>query len=125
MKNALILIFLLLVTSCASVENYSKKLDSFKGKSVASVIEEWGYPDQTTVSPNSNKLLVYSESSISSSGVSCREDKKGNTSCSGGGTTHNSCKTFFEIDSSNTVIGTSFRGNDCGICVNEDSFWCM
>lgn len=130
MKLTYLLLLIFMSASCGTIEiasedKYREILDKLVGDDIKGVIDEYGYADNVSRSPNGNKLYIYSYSSTSSTPVSCTENSKGETDCSGGNTSHNWCKTFFEVDNNNIVIAYSFKGNHCRWCLSDDVLLCM
>jgi hypothetical protein len=117
------------LSSCGMLEiasntKYQEIMDGYVGKDVSSLIKDFRYPDNIMPAPNGNKLYVYESSNTSTSPVTCNKDLSGNTNCSGGNTSTNWCKTYFEVDLNNVVKNYSYKGNNCRRC-KSDAMLCM
>jgi hypothetical protein len=116
----------ILLSGCASVENYRVAVQSWHGATSAQLFRVWGYPNQIRHLPDRNVLYVYRYEDkgrspvFTTPGYTSVTTKEGNTlvthvprTFSGGETYDYHCITWFEINRKNRVIGTSFRGNSC------------
>ena len=129
-KYCSITIMLLLIASCgtmemASEENYRASRQEFIGNPIDSVVANFGHADSLSEAPNGNRLFVYSSSHTSTSPVNCETDFRGDEKCTGGDTSEHWCKTYFEVDESNTVVDFSYKGNSCATCKSESTVLCF
>ena len=118
MKNLLTCIFIMIVlTGCVSSrQRHVEKMDSWRGQHINSLINsEWGYPDQTTIAPNGNQLLIYhqSETVIKNHYVYDKTRPKNMRYVGVPYTDTANCKTFFEVDGSGKIINVKWRGTAC------------
>jgi len=91
-------------------------MNSWEGQHINSLINsEWGYPDQTTIAPSGNKLLIYNkrETVIKNHYVYDRTRPKNMKYVEVPYTDTETCKTFFEIDGSGKIINVNQRGSAC------------
>ena len=112
------------IVEIASEDKYHKELDKYVGNKIEIVVADYGQADDVSEAPNGNRLFIYSSSSTSTSPVTCTTDAQGKNNCVGGNTSHNWCKKFFEVDSTNIVLNYSLKGNNCRWC-KEDVFLCF
>lgn len=94
-KNFIVLLFILLLSSCASRNTYHAILGSWVGSSESELVKSWGEPLKS-YSQDGSKFLVY--------------DKGG----AGSGGYHRTavvsdCTTTFEVVD-DTIIGSDFEG---------------
>ncbi len=115
------------VSSCATVANYRAMVNSWKGRSVESLIDRWGYPNRTMKAPNGDEVYVYSSSdrvhfpTYSTGGYTTVETEQSGktvvrqtpTIYHGGGTYHYECTTWFEFNKNKIITRVLFRGNNC------------
>ncbi len=106
---------------CATQEGYEKILSSYVGSSEASLLAQWGPPDQAYSSDASTKYLTYSKSQ---SGYVPGVPPTYQTSCSfgfcttvpiGGSSGYSytdTCKTSFKIVGG-TITSWRYQGNAC------------
>jgi len=108
----------LLLSACASHENFIHKYNSWVGKDINTFISNVGYPDRTYKLPNKNTVYVYEESRIQSyprmtvgyggfygpyyGGMSYGSD-----------ITQKTCKLFLEVNKKKKIVRWSSRGNNC------------
>lgn len=117
------------LSSCSTLEiasetKYQQIMDSYVGKDISAVVKKLGYADEMIEAPNGNRVYVYISSSTSTSPVKCEKDASGNTKCTGGNTSTNWCKTYFEVAPNNTVKAHSYKGNNCRWC-KSDAMLCI
>lgn len=116
----------LLLSACASIDNYRVAVQSWHGATSSQLFRVWGYPNQIRRLPDGNTLYVYRYEDrgrspiFTTPGYTSVTTKEGNTlvthvptTVSGGETYDYHCTTWFEINRKNRIIGTSFRGNSC------------
>jgi hypothetical protein len=116
----LICIFTLGGCAIGSLENRENYMGAYVGKSADELVKVLGYSDGTTLAPNGNIVHIYSASSLSTSAVNCTENKNGaGSSCTGGNTTKEWCKDYFEVNKSKKVTNYSYKGNSCRTCVDD------
>lgn len=118
MKKSLIFMFIMIVlTGCVSPrQRHVEKMDSWEGQHINSLINsEWGYPDETTIAPSGNKLLIYykSKTVIKNHLVYDKTQPKNMKWVKVPYTDTADCKTFFEINESGKIINVNWRGAAC------------
>ena len=121
-----LLIITLFLAACATTDNYRLALNSWRGANINQLVNVWGYPDKTSTAPDGNKLYIYrmeqrgtnpiystgpTTSITQNSGGMMVSTTSGTTS--GGGSYDFNCTTWVEVDEHGTIVGTSFRGNNC------------
>lgn len=119
MKKLLLVVILLIPLNAYAWQSFMDKcIASWIGYPLDSLIKSWGYPDdEKTIA--GKKLLIfetYDTNYDAGGGVTVvSTDKKGNNTIisSGGGSEIEYCKTTFEIDENNIVIGGNSKGNAC------------
>lgn len=119
-KSIMATMLCVFMCACATSQAYKNKVEMYVGGNIDQVIEDFGLPDNQITSPNGNNVYVYSVLEHSTSPKTCSTDANGVYNCTGGNSSTDWCKTFFEINKENVVIKTSFRGNDCKACAPND-----
>jgi len=107
-------------------------VSSWSGARTGDLVRVWGYPDKVIRMGNGHRLYLYrsvnrgSYPQFVNPGYTTVDTSNGQTvvttmptTVSGGGSYDLRCKTWFEVNSSNRVVNTSFRGNNC---VGTDAF---
>ena len=130
LKCILMIILLCLLTSCGTIEiasekNYTHQLDGFVGKNIDDVVGAYGQADSVSQAPNGDRVFIYMSSGVTSTPVTCSTDSNGKQNCSGGGTSYNWCKTYFDVNNANQIVSYSLKGNDCKICISKNVLICM
>ena len=131
MKKKIIIFIMLFwlvnqLTGCATTEKYKMKVNRWRGENINTLIEAWGFPDNTIRAPSGNKVYVYK---YRVTGRYPRSYIPGNTTVTtgknrtyvnttngyyvGGGRYDNQCTTWFEVNKKEIIIMVTFRGNDC------------
>jgi hypothetical protein len=123
MKRLLLLLSLAIsLSSCttpgAQHAKYEAIVKSWLGSDIDKLVNAWGYPANSFIAPNGNKVYVYQYRSGSTSPVISRQmldnPYTGPLTVTTGGDPNSSwCDTFFEVNSSNTIVRWSFKGNSC------------
>ncbi len=125
-KLVLLLTGVTLLAGCATVQNYSMAVSSWRGVNVRNLESVWGYPHRIQRLQGGHRLYVYRSvdrgryPTVVNPGytsVKTEGDKTYVTtvpsSVSGGGTYDYRCTTWFEVNRANIIVNTSFRGNNC------------
>lgn len=118
--NLLFVLFILLISGCATTEGYRKIIASWVGSTEIDLIRNWGAPQHSYQSEDSNFIVYNSFRSVYIPGTTPTYTTTviGNTAytnTTGGSPAQNlqySCETTFEIKDKK-VVSWSFRGNDC------------
>ena len=121
MKVTLILaLIVVLIVGCATTKKYESVLDTWLNSDINSLIESWGYPDNSFEAPNGNMVYVYSRSGQVTlpSQTTSNYNIYGNTvygssTTTGGQTIKLGCTTFFEVNQGNRIIKYRYEGNNC------------
>lgn len=109
----------------ATEEGYQAELESYIGRPYREVVQIYGEADGISESASGNRLFIFEEEEVTSQSVDCDVDKEGNTTCTGGETAREWCKTFIEVSESDSVLGYSFKGNNCKRCSSPDVGVCF
>ncbi len=113
---------ILLLQGCATHENFVKRYDSWVGHDINYLMEEIGYPDDTYILPNKNKVYVYAKSRIYSTpslsmgyGGYYGGYYRGYYGMYGYGydIQQRSCKLFLETNKKGIIVKWGSRGNHC------------
>lgn len=103
----LLIILLLSVSGCATAAKYDRKLQTWKGKSVDSLILAWGAPTSFVELTDGRKMVEYHES----------DSKQIQHRMPNGSyyiqNLNSHCTTRFIIDKKNLIQSYSFEGSDC------------
>lgn len=126
MRLMLVFLFVLILTACATAQNYQMALSSWQGASMNQLVRVWGYPNRESRAPDGNRLYVYhfeqkGHTPIMQSGGGTSVVQQGNnvsvstspTIVSGGGTYDLNCLTWVEVNHRGIIVNTAFRGNNC------------
>ena len=121
MHKALIVMFTILATACATTSRYDTELQTWVGKGQAELFADWGAPsDITKTDQGATVLLYHKERSYRKGGGSVNMGGAlGGTS----GTPVNAkttgkvvikyCDTRFTLDPSNNIASYAYEGNEC------------
>jgi len=110
----LLIILCVLPLSCnwqsAQINRYPDIIKNWNGHNIDDLMDKWGYPRQTFMAPNGNKVYVYSWEAIYISPVWTTPIS--NYKIYGGKASTHYCNTYFETNN-NTIIKGSYEGNAC------------
>lgn len=96
MKKIFLLMFVLLISSCATETKYRKTLHSWEGTPEKEFVSAWGIPDGSYEN-DGKKYLVYKDSNVASfNGIAIDYQ----------------CKTVFTIEKG-VMTDWSYEGNNC------------
>ena len=112
---------LLMLSGCASHENFVKHYDSWVGKNIHYFREKFGYPDMAYRLSNGHEVYVYERSRIYSTptftptfGYYGYGGYYGGMSVAyNNNIEYRTCKLFLEIDKRGTIVRWGSRGNNC------------
>lgn len=97
----------------ASQQQYSQQMESWKGKTIDELISsEWGYPDESLIAPNGNRLYKYIDRGQSVETQHVFNWRK-NVWVPQPYVINNECITFFEVDNNNRVVNVRWKGDSC------------
>ena len=112
--NFLLLILLFLITGCATPQTtYDQILNTWLNHNINELVDKWGYPTNSFIAPNGNKVYTYHKESISKTPTISRPLGYSYTVTVGGETEVYYCTTYFEVDSRNIIVKWSYNGNAC------------
>jgi len=108
----------MLLSACASRENFIYKYNSWVGQDINTFISNVGYPDRTYKLPNKNTVYVYEESRIQSYptmtlGYGGFYGPMYGGMSYGSDVTQKTCKLFLEVNRKKKIVRWSSRGNNC------------
>lgn len=95
----------------AQVNRYSDVIKSWNGHHIDKLQYKWGYPQQSFVAPNGNKVYVYSREATHTSPTYTTPIT--NYRIYGGKTSIHYCNTYFETNNNETIVKGSYEGNAC------------
>jgi len=117
----LILIAISLVSACATRERYEARINTYVGKSINEVMEDWGYHSGSREAPNGNTVYTWDRQSSYTSSPSIQTGVF--TGGSSGGfftgfgfgsdTITRRCQTYFEVEKQKVSLRWRTQGNDC------------
>jgi hypothetical protein len=127
LKFIFLAFLILLITGCATTQNYACVVKSWMGASTKSLFPVWGYPNRKMTLENGHVLYIYQDEekgeippTMFPGYTTVTQQRGGRTVVSttppvfSGGTRYDlTCFTWFEVTKSGRIVGTSFRGNDC------------
>lgn len=120
-KIILIVSTIILIQGCATHANFVKRYDSWVGHDINHLMQEIGYPDDTYILPNKNKVYVYAKSRIYSiPSMSMGYGYYGGYYRGYYGMygyendiVQRSCKLFLETNKKGIIVKWGSRGNHC------------
>ncbi len=119
-KNLIVLTLVLTISACATTAKYEEILQLWVGHDVNKLVNSWGYPQSSFEAPNGNKVYVYGNSGSFTMPTQTNTTYNvvgnsvyGNSTTTGGQTLNFWCRTYFEVDSSNTIVTWRWEGNRC------------
>ncbi|MEZ8990095.1 hypothetical protein AB4571_15345 [Vibrio breoganii] len=124
MKKLLLIVVITILSGCATTERYNAILDTWMGHDTEELVNSWGYPDNSFVAPNGNKVYVYgyqastyvpqtNYTTTTYNAVGGTLYGNSTTNSVGGYTVQHNCTTFFEVDESGTLVNWRWKGNAC------------
>jgi hypothetical protein len=124
MKGILVACLLLALSGCATNAKFQASLNSWVGQPAQSLVDSWGYPASQMTAPNGNTVYVYQRSGSfvmpSTTTTNASATAYGNqaygtatSTTSGGNVINMACTTYFELDSSQTIVTWHAQGNNC------------
>ena len=115
MRKLLTIIFVLLLSSCATESGYQKKLDSWMGSDVDALVRSWGTPQGYYKNKDGSGQIEYSDNySTTWTTESYNPDTDQYEVKSSD--VHNlkfNCKTTFKYNKDNKIYTWSYKGNNC------------
>jgi hypothetical protein len=113
MRYVLAAIIIVLMLGCAPHRSHqSKSVYQWEGQHVDSLVYgEWGYPDETGVAPNGNKLLIYRKNKtiVKKHLQYYRTRPKNQKFVETPYTVNRSTTTFFEVNDSDIIVNVHTR----------------
>lgn len=117
----LLLISLAVLSGCATRERYESRINTYVGKPIAAVMDDWGYPSGSFEAPNGNTVYTWDKQSTYNRSPSVQTGIF--TGTGGGGfftgfgfgndTVTRRCQTYFEVDKQKVILRWRTQGNDC------------
>ena len=123
LKLIFLITALILLEGCATHENFVKRYESWVGHDINHLMKEIGYPDDTYILANKNKVYVYAQSRIYS--VPSMHNMMGYGYGGyyrgygmygygyGNDMIEKSCKLFLETNKKGIIVKWGSRGNHC------------
>jgi len=95
----------------AQINRYPQIIKTWNGHHIDELMDKWGYPQQSFIAENGNKVYVYSWEADYTTPIWTTPitDFK----IYGGETTTFYCTTFFEVNNNETIVKGSYEGNAC------------
>ncbi|HBX5650709.1 hypothetical protein [Klebsiella pneumoniae] len=125
MLRGLAVIFIAMVLSgCQTSAQFERNMLSWRGQTIDSMVQQWGYPTGELTSPDGNRVYVYSNSGTynvpQTTTYNTTSNVVGNTVYSntyattdGGYSINFSCTIYVEFGSDKIIKNVSWRGNNC------------
>jgi len=119
-----ILLSSVILSGCATVQNYEWAAHSWEGAPASALLHRWGHPNQTEQLANGHRVYMYRTVThgmypvASAPGISPVRSYNTTMVSSpsrmmGDGSYAFECKTWFEVNPNGRITHVSFRGNDC------------
>jgi len=120
-RNIILIGILLLLSGCASHENFVKTYNNWVGKNIHYFTSQYGYPDTTYTLKNGNQVYVYEKTRIYSTPTitppfgyyGYGPYYGGMLMTYGNDVNYETCKLFLEVDKKGTIVHWGSRGNSC------------
>ena len=119
-KISLFIMAVLLMQGCATHQNFVNKYNAWVGQDINDLIKKIGYPDNTYMLSNDNKVYVYERSRIysypsMSMGYGYWPYNYGGYGMFGYNTdvVQRTCKLYFETNKKGIIVKWGSRGNAC------------
>ncbi|MEO6699324.1 MAG: hypothetical protein ABIR53_06520 [Paraperlucidibaca sp.] len=119
----LLVISLALLSACTTRERYEARINTYVGKPISVVMDDWGYPSGSFDAPNGNTVYTWDKQSSYTSAPSVQTGVFTGTGSGGGGfftgfgfgsnTVTRRCQTYFEVDKQKVILRWRTQGNDC------------
>lgn len=119
LRNTLLAVLALLALSaCATQANYERRLQTYVGQNISTVMAGWGYPSGSFEAPDGNMVYVWDHQSVFISSPSYfggyyRRGYYGPAVDFPGQAYTYRCQTYFEVDKKKTILSWKVQGNDC------------
>ena len=121
MKMIGVAILMLLLASCVSTKDTMEEImSSWVGEDIDSVINRWGYPDETQEF-NDREIYIWrlrksvnlAERSTTTGSVDAYGNYQEQTKTTGGGAWHGVCVRKLEVNDDGTIVRWEWEGNNC------------
>jgi hypothetical protein len=126
MRILSILLISLLLIACATDNYYVGALNSWRGNHLGNLLKTWGAPDQVITIPSGNTYYIYQSQSVQSApgpyvpGFFTYNNTSNNKPMVGAIMMPSppslyvlTCRTWFEVDKTNTIVDAGAKGNYC------------
>ena len=95
----------------AQINRYPDIIKNWNGHNIDDLMDKWGYPQQSFMAQNGNKVYVYSREAIYTTPIWTTPIT--NFRIYGGETSILYCTTYFETNNNETIVKGSYEGNSC------------
>ena len=124
MKKILLAFVILLLAGCQTSAQFEQNMMSWKGLSIDSMVQEWGYPNGELKSPDGNRVYVYSNAGSyyvpQSTNYNTTSNVVGNSvysntyaTSTGGYSIEYSCAIYVVFGDDKVIKNITWRGNNC------------
>ena len=120
LKMTMLATSLLLLSGCATHENFVKTYNAWVGQNIHTFTSRYGYPDSTYTLANGNEVYVYQKTRIYANPALVPAFGYGPWGYYGNvgiiyGTDidYETCKLFLEVNKKGTIVKWGARGNSC------------
>lgn len=124
MKKILLAFAVMFLAGCQTGAQFARNMDSWKGKSIDSMVSQWGYPKGEITSPDGNRVYIYSNGGTynvpQTTTYNTTSNVIGNTVYSntyattdGGYSINFNCTIYVEFGKDKVIKNVSWRGNNC------------
>lgn len=109
MRQTTAVLYLLVITGCATTGGYEKNLQSWVGAHSDELVSSWGPPTRERPLSGGGQVLEYSRGGSSRQTLICHPSRPACFS----NDVYLSCTTRFRTDSSGIITNWVWEGNDC------------
>lgn len=95
----------------AQINRYPDIIKNWNGHNIDDLMDKWGYPQESFMAPNGNKVYVYSREVAYTTPMWTTPIT--NYRIYGGETSILYCTTYFETNNNETIVKGSYEGNSC------------
>jgi hypothetical protein len=95
----------------AQINRYPQIIKTWNGHHIDELMDKWGYPQQSFIPENGNKVYVYSREADYTTPIWTIPVT--DFEIYGGKTTTFYCTTFFVVNNNETIVKGSYEGNAC------------
>jgi hypothetical protein len=109
-------LMMMVLSGCATTAKYEAKVQSWENRDSQALVKAWGQPDSIEKLSSGNRMFVYSRLRHAAVPYGTQRSlaSAGNAKTPFNGTEiYQRCATYFEVNSSNKIVSTQFRGDEC------------